>query len=84
MATLHFPTTSDEHFERLADEVFLATAILGAAAGAWVASTLGSGGGEAVRLLSAATGAVAGSMLGTTLGRWWLLPLLYRWEHRHR
>ncbi|MBA2227760.1 MAG: hypothetical protein WHU94_16215 [Thermogemmata sp.] len=82
MATMHIPHEANEHFERVADEVFLVTAVTGAALGAWLGMLAASGGGEVFRLLAAAVGVVAGSVLGTTAGRRWVLPLLARREER--
>jgi membrane protein DedA with SNARE-associated domain len=82
MATVHIPHEANEHFERVADEVFLVTAVTGAALGAWLGMLAASGGGEVFRLLAAAVGVVAGSVLGTTAGRRWVLPLLARREER--
>lgn len=82
MATMHIPHEANEHFERVADEVFLVTAVTGAALGAWLGIVAASGGGEVLRLLAAAVGVVMGSIAGTTAGRCWVLPLLSRWEQR--
>jgi membrane protein DedA with SNARE-associated domain len=83
MASIHITPETNEHFEHVTDEVFLVTAVIGAALGAWLGFTVASGGGEVIRLLTSAMGVVTGSVLGTTLGRRWLLPRLSRWERRH-
>ncbi|MCS7271570.1 MAG: hypothetical protein NZ703_10825 [Gemmataceae bacterium] len=84
MASMHLRTITEEQYERVVDEIFLVTAIAGAAIGAWVGTTLASGTGEAIRLLAAAAGAVGGSVLGTTTGRLTLLPLVMRWGHQQQ
>jgi len=83
MATMPITSETNEHFEQVTDEVFLITAVLGAALGAWLGFTAAGGAGEVLRLLASAAGAVMGSVLGTTVGRRWLLPRLYRWQQSH-